>query len=59
MATKFAKGQTVKLTAVAPSGPVQAFRLDDDGNIQYLIQWADANGDLNQRWFKEDDLTAE
>ena len=57
MATKFAKGDEVKVVAVTPQGPIQAFRMDDDGVVSCLIEWTDANGDVQQRWFAEDDLT--
>lgn len=58
MATKFAKGQEVKVAAVIPQGPVQALRMDEDGNFFYLIEWTDAEGNLQQRWFVEADLVA-
>lgn len=54
----FKKGELVKLKAVVPSGPVEKMRMDDDGNIQYLIEWADENGAMQQRWFDEDQLVA-
>jgi len=57
MATKFSKGDEVKVAAATPSGPIQAFRMDDDGVVSCLIEWTDANGDVQQRWFAEDDLT--
>jgi hypothetical protein len=58
MATKFIKGQEVKLSAVVPQGPVQALRMDEDGNFFYLLDWVDANGDSQSRWFAESDLEA-
>jgi uncharacterized protein YodC (DUF2158 family) len=58
MATKFAKGDTVKLVSVTPEGPVQALRMDEDGNVSYLVEWTDAEGDVTQRWFEEDQLAA-
>jgi hypothetical protein len=58
MATKFTKGQQVKLTAVVPQGPVQALRMTEDGVFYYLIQWTDADGSVQQRWFEESELTA-
>ena len=58
MATKFTKGQQVKLTAVVPQGPVQALRMTEDGVFYYLIQWTDADGVTQQRWFEESELTA-
>jgi uncharacterized protein YodC (DUF2158 family) len=56
MATKFAKGQEVKLKAVVPQGPVEALRMDEDGNFFYLIAWTDAKGVQHSRWFSEGDL---
>jgi hypothetical protein len=58
MATKFIKGQQVKLSAVVPQGPVQALRMDEDGNFFYLLDWVDANGNSQSRWFIESDLEA-
>lgn len=57
MATAFKKGDVVKLTSVVPQGPVQALRMDDNGVIQYLVEWTDTNGVTQQRWFDEDQLT--
>lgn len=56
MATKFSKGQKVKLASVMPQGPVQALRMDEDGNFYYLVQWKDANGVEHERWFEESQL---
>lgn len=56
MATKFKKGDVVKLNAVVPEGPIVAYRMDDDGVVYCLISWTDANGETQERWFKEDDL---
>ena len=58
MATKFAKGDTVTLNGVLPTGPVLAFRMDSDGIVSCLIEWTDSDGNVQQRWFKEDDLIA-
>lgn len=57
MATKFSKGTNVKARAVVPSGPVLALRMDEDGQFFYLIEWTDADGQIQQRWFAEDALT--
>jgi hypothetical protein len=54
----FKKGDVVKLTAVIPQGPVEAMRMDEDGNIQYLISWTDSDEVTQSRWFDEDELTA-
>lgn len=56
MATKFVKGQEVKAKAVVPQGPVQALRMDEDGNFYYRIEWTDAEGATHTRWFDEKDL---
>lgn len=56
MATKFVKGQQVKLIAIVPQGPVLKLRMDDDGVIWYLISWTDAQGKVQERWFREDEL---
>lgn len=58
MATKFKKGDAVKLVTVVPGGDVQAFRMLDDGTVQCLISWTDVNGNTQERWFNEDELTA-
>ena len=53
MATTFKKGDTVKVVATTPEGPVQALRMDEDGNVFYLVEWTDADGNDQQRWFDE------
>lgn len=58
MATKFSKGDVVQVTAVQPSGPIQALRMDEDGNFFYMISWTDSDGNEQQRWFAEDQLSA-
>lgn len=57
MATAFKKGDVVKLASVVPQGPVEALRMTEDGVIQYLVSWTDADGDVQQRWFDEEQLT--
>ena len=57
MATAFKKGDVVKAIAVIPQGPVLALRMDEDGVVSYLIEWTDVNGDTQQRWFEEAQLT--
>lgn len=59
MATKFKKGDAVKLNVVVPNGPIQAYRMDDDGVVYCLLEWVDENGDSQQRWFPEDKLVGE
>ena len=58
MATKFTKGQEVKVIGVIPQGPVKALRMDEDGNFYYLIEWTDVSGTQHERWFTEADLVA-
>jgi uncharacterized protein YodC (DUF2158 family) len=57
MATAFKKGDVVEVKAVQPKGPVLALRMDEDGNVYYLIEWADIDGGVQQRWFEESTLT--
>lgn len=57
MATKFIKDQIIKVNAVVPQGPVKKLRMDEDGNFFYMIEWVDANGQSQERWFAESDLT--
>lgn len=54
----FKKGDTVKTKGVIPQGPVESMRMDEDGNVQYLIAWIDADGVTKSRWFDEDQLVA-
>jgi uncharacterized protein YodC (DUF2158 family) len=54
----FKKGDVVKLVAVVPEGPIQAMRMDDEGTVFCLLEWADENGETQQRWFAEDALVA-
>jgi hypothetical protein len=54
----FKKGDTVKLVAVIPQGPVESMRMDEDGNVQYLISWTDLNGNEHSRWFDEAQLAS-
>lgn len=56
MATKFKKGDEVKVNTVIPSGPIQALRMDENGTVFCLLEWVDENGLNQQRWFAENDL---
>jgi hypothetical protein len=58
MATTFVKNQNVRVKAVIPQGPVIALRMNEDGQFFYLVQWTDANSNVQSRWFKEEDLEA-
>lgn len=55
MATKFVKGEEVKLNIVVPQGPVEKLRMDEDGNVFYLIRWT-SDGSIQERWFAEQEL---
>lgn len=57
MATTFKKGDVVKAVAVVPEGPVLALRMSDEGVVSYLIEWSDVDGNTQQRWFEESQLT--
>lgn len=58
MATTFKKGDAVKLVAAVPQGPVEALRMNEDGDVQYLVSWTDTDGVIQSRWFDEAQLTA-
>ena len=58
MATQFKKGDVVKLNVVTPQGPVEALRMDEEGDVYYLISWVDADGAEQKRWFAEHELMA-
>ena len=58
MPTTYTKNQTVRVKAVVPEGPVAALRMNEDGEFFYLVQWTDADGKTQRRWFKEEDLEA-
>jgi hypothetical protein len=58
MATKYTKNQNVRLKAVVPQGPVVALRMNEDGEFFYLVEWMDADGVKQRRWFEESELEA-
>lgn len=58
MATLFKRGDMVKLVVQTPTGPVQALRMLEDGTVQCLVEWVDADGVTHQRWFDEAELSA-
>ena len=57
MATKFTKGQNEKVQAAVPQGPVQGLRMTEDADFFYSIEWTDADGVKQNRWFPEAALT--
>jgi uncharacterized protein YodC (DUF2158 family) len=58
MAASFKVAQNVKLVATVPTGEVKQLSVDQEGNIQYLVEWTNADGTVHQTWFKEDSLVA-
>ena len=58
MATTFVKNQNVRVKATIPEGPIIALRMNEDGQFFYQIQWTDVNGDVQSRWFREEELEA-
>lgn len=54
--TTFVKGQSVRMKAVVPQGPIAKMRMDEDGKIEYLVEWTTAGGVTQDRWFTEDQL---
>jgi hypothetical protein len=55
----FKKGDVVRVKMTVPEGPITKMRMDEDGNIFYLVEWANANGTTQERWFAEGELVAE
>ena len=56
MAASFKVGQEVKVKTPVPQGLVSALSVSQEGDIQYLVSWTDANDVSQERWFSEDDL---
>jgi len=56
MSTTFKKGESVKVKVTVPEGSVKALRMDEDGNVWYLLPWKDQDGHNQERWFIEDQL---
>jgi uncharacterized protein YodC (DUF2158 family) len=56
MAASFKVGQEVKVVSPVPQGLVSALNVNQEGDIQYLVSWTDANKVSQERWFSEDDL---
>ena len=54
----FKKDEVVKVKTTVPSGPILALRFNPDGDVEYLVEWTDVNGNAQQRWFTEDQLEA-
>jgi uncharacterized protein YodC (DUF2158 family) len=58
MATKFQKGETVRLDKTVPQGTIEKLRMDEDGNFFYLLRWTKEDGKTTSRWFAENELVA-
>ena len=56
MAASFKVGQEVKLNIPSPQGAIKSLSVSQEGDIQYLVSWTDANDVSQERWFSEDDL---
>ena len=51
----FKKGDVVCAKVTVPQGPIVKMRMDDDGNVEYLVEWTDG-GVTHQRWFAQDQI---
>jgi hypothetical protein len=58
MALLFQKDQNVTIKVFSPTGRVKGFKVDDDGQVLYLVEWVDAQGEMQQRWFPEGEIIA-
>jgi hypothetical protein len=57
MATKFQKGDVVRMVmAVPPEGPVEGFKMLEDGTVLCRITWTDVDGNSHEKWVREDRL---
>ena len=56
MAANFRPGSQVKLNVAQPQGEVQQLAVSQEGDIQYLVEFVDAAGETQQRWFTEAEL---
>jgi uncharacterized protein YodC (DUF2158 family) len=53
---KFKKQDLVQVKIAQPQGRVVAFRMSDEGEVFCLIEWAEVDGRVQQRWFLETQL---
>jgi hypothetical protein len=59
MAAKFTKGTVVHQIVSVVSGTVQSFSVDQEsGDVQYFVEWQDADGVVHSRYFTEAELAA-
>lgn len=56
MAATFKPGAQVKLNVAQPQGEVVQLSVSQEGDITYLVQFTDAQGEVQQRWFNEAEL---
>ena len=58
--SKFTKGQAVQQIMPAPiQGTVESYGFDSTtGVVTILVTWADADGDMQSRYFTEEQLEA-
>jgi len=54
----FKKNDVVRVKIVIPEGPITKMRMDEDGVVEYLVQWTAGSGTVQQRWFTEDQIEA-
>ena len=60
MAAKFTKGTVVHQVVTVLSGTVRSFSVDQEtGDVQYMVDWQDADGTVHSRYFVESELAAE
>ena len=57
MALAFKKGQPVRQVAPVVTGTITDQQIIDD-QVQYKVEYTDAAGEVNERWFKEQELEA-
>lgn len=55
----FRKGDTVKQVVPVITGEVVSFSVDQEsGQVQYLVQWQNADGEVVQRYFTDSEIEA-
>lgn len=54
----FKKNDVVRAKVTVPQGPITKMRMDEDGVVEYLVEWTDGAGMVQQRWFTEDQIEA-
>ncbi|NBU72439.1 MAG: hypothetical protein EBS91_11395 [Betaproteobacteria bacterium] len=57
MPAAFHVGEIVKVNTPIPEGPVLQIGVDQQGNINYLVEFIEYD-QTQQRWFNEDQLIA-